>query len=92
MNVRILEPMTVTKMPAVLTLLEVIHVLVCWATQEMGLIVKVSMWTSAQMAHPLQCVMSTISILFFIPFFNFVDFHSILPSFCDCHSINVHIM
>ena len=41
MNVRILEPMTVTKMPPVLTLLEVTHVLVCWATQEMEQCVKV---------------------------------------------------
>ena len=41
MNVRILEPMTVTKIPPVLTLLEVTHVLVCWATQEMEQFVKV---------------------------------------------------
>ena len=41
MNVRTLKAISVTKMPTVLTLLEVTHVLVCWASQEMELLVKV---------------------------------------------------
>ena len=41
MNVRTLKAISVTKMPVVLTLLEVTHVLVCWASQEMELFVKV---------------------------------------------------
>ena len=43
MNVMILKAITVTKMPPVVTLLEDIHVLVCWATQEMELSVMVCM-------------------------------------------------
>ena len=41
MNVLILEAITVTKVPPVMTLLEVTHVPVCWATQEVELLVMV---------------------------------------------------